>query len=138
MILLGVCMRRWVVFSTLALVASGSFAGSETALSQVPACRHDERATAADNARREQALAVARAINVAQADAFGRSRQYLPLDQLTALPKVPGGFRLRLYTDGNSYIFSLTDQLDGCHYGVFSDERGRLYAQSPQPAQMAH
>ena len=96
------------------------------------ACRHDAAALPADRARREQALTLARAINTAQGRIAQQTRQYQPLEQLIGLPATPIGFQLRLYTNGAGYIFSLKDERDPCHYGVFSDQQGRLYEMTPE------
>jgi hypothetical protein len=95
-------------------------------------CRHDAASLPADRTRREQARALLRGINTAEGRAAEARRQYVPLAQLTNLPAVPSGFELRFYTDGNGYVVSLKDSGDPCHYGVFSDEDGRLYEMSPQ------
>lgn len=103
----------------------------------VGACRHDDAAAQADRVRREQALALARAINRAEGLAAERTRQYQPLSVLQDLPPTPQGFRLRLQADASGYIFSIKDERDPCRYGVFSDEEGRLYESSPQVPQNA-
>lgn len=113
----------------LAAVLRGQFAPP---ILRAAACRHDAAALPADRARREQALTLARAINTAQGRIAQQTRQYQPFEQLTGLPPTPIGFRLRLYTDGAGYIFSLKDERDPCHYGVFSDQEGRLYEMTPQ------
>jgi len=95
-------------------------------------CRHDAASPPADRTRREQARTLVRAINNAEGRAAETRRQYVPLAQLSNLPAVPTGFELRFYTDGNGYVVSLKDSRDPCHYGVFSDEDGRLYEMSPQ------
>jgi hypothetical protein len=100
-------------------------------------CLHDETASAADRARLEQARAVARAINLTQGRAAEVTRRYLPLSQLIGLPQVPDGFELRLYTDGDGYVLSLKDTRDPCHYGIFSDQHGRLYEMAPQVPMVA-
>lgn len=100
-------------------------------------CRHDNAGLQQDRARRDQALALARAIHSAEAILAEKTRRYQPLDQLTNLPPVPEGFALRLYTDGDGYILSLKDERDPCHYGIFSDQGGRLYEASPQVPQIA-
>ena len=101
------------------------------------ACRHDSAATAADRMRRDQALALARAINQAEGLAAQRTREYQPLAALPNLPPAPQGFRVRLYVDDSGYMFSIKDERDPCHYGIFSDEHGRLYEMSPQVPQIA-
>jgi hypothetical protein len=101
------------------------------------ACRHDSAATQADRLRRDQALALARAINQAEGLAAQRTRGYQPLALLPNLPQAPAGFRVRLYVDDSGYMFSIKDDRDPCHYGIFSDENGRLYEMSPQVPQIA-
>lgn len=101
------------------------------------ACKHDEGSTVADRTRRDDARALARAINRAQADAAAQTRQYWPLADLPGLPATPEGFQLRLYTDGAGYVLSIKDERDPCHYGIFSDQHGRLYEMSPQVPQAA-
>ena len=101
------------------------------------ACRHDSSATPVDRMRRDQALALARAINQAEGLAAQRTREYQPLAALPGLPAAPVGFRVRLYVDDSGYMFSIKDDRDPCHYGIFSDENGRLYEMSPQVPQAA-
>ena len=87
--------------------------------------------------RRDQALALARAINQAEGLAAQRTREYQALAALPNLPPAPAGFRVRLYVDDSGYMFSIKDDRDPCHYGIFSDENGRLYEMSPQVPQNA-
>jgi hypothetical protein len=95
-------------------------------------CRHDQGALAADRTRRDQAKALARAINAAEGRAVLSAQRYLPLNQLPGLPMTPSAFELRLYTDGAGYVVSLKDTIDPCHYGVFTDQHGLLYEVTPQ------
>jgi hypothetical protein len=95
-------------------------------------CRHDEGASPADRARRDQARALARAINAAEGRAVQSSQRYLPLNQLPGLPMTPPSFELRLYTDGAGYLVSLKDTIDPCRYGLFTDQLGLLYEVTPQ------
>jgi hypothetical protein len=95
-------------------------------------CLHDEASLPDDRARREQARALVRAVNSAQGRAVETTGQYVAIGQLSNLPEVPTGFELRLYTDGQGYIVSLKDSRDACHYGIFSDQHGRLYEMTPQ------
>jgi hypothetical protein len=98
--------------------------------SYAPSCRHDKNATQEDRDRRGQALVLAKAINVGQAQQVRRTRQYQPLSSLGDLPPVPNGFDLNLYADGSGYIFSVKDTLDPCRFAVFSDQVGLLYEKS--------
>lgn len=99
-----------------------------------PACRHDEHAQQADRARRQQAIALAKAINEAEGMVAERTRIYRPLGELRNLPPGPHGFVVRLYTDGAGYLLSIKDSLDPCRYGIFSDETTFLYERTPQAA----
>jgi hypothetical protein len=101
------------------------------------ACRHDAASLPVDRTRREQARAMLRAINAAEGRAAEATRRYVPLAQLQNLPAAAAGFELRLYTDGNGYLVSMKDSRDPCHYGVFSDEDGRLYEMTPQVPMIA-
>jgi hypothetical protein len=95
-------------------------------------CRHDEGASPADRTRRDQARALARAINAAEGRAVQSSQRYLPLNQLPGLPMTPAAFEVRLYTDGIGYLVSLKDTIDPCRYGLFTDQLGLLYEVTPQ------
>jgi hypothetical protein len=95
-------------------------------------CRHDAGALPADRTRRDQAKALARAINAAEGRAVQSAQRYLPLSQLPGLPMTPSAFEVRLYTDGRGYVVSLKDTIDPCHYGVFTDQHGLLYEVTPQ------
>jgi hypothetical protein len=100
-------------------------------------CRHDVASeVTADKARREQALAVARAINSTEGRIAERTRRYAPLRQLGILPRTPDGFELRFYSNTNTYVFSIKDKQDTCHYAIFSDEGGILYENTPQRPQI--
>jgi hypothetical protein len=123
-----------VAFLSLLWVADGQ---GQIGLPRVGACRHDDAASQADRVRREQARALATAINRAEGLAAERTRQYQPLSTLQNLPQTPQGFRVRLHADASGYIFSIKDERDPCHYGIFSDEEGRLHESSPQVPQNA-
>lgn len=118
----------------VALVAAESSQRAAQPVVALPRCRHDSAEEAPDRVRREQALALAKAINEAEGIAAERIRLYRPLSQLTSLPAAPAGFHVRLYTDGAGYILSIKDTLDPCRYGIFSDESGLVYERTPQPA----
>lgn len=100
-------------------------------------CRHDASELPQDRMRREQALAVARAINAEQGALAQQTRQYQPFGQLRNVPPTPDGFELRFYGNGSGYMFSIKDQRDSCHYSIFSDQDGRLYEASSRAAQIA-
>jgi hypothetical protein len=111
--------------------------GREQLISELPACKHDDAERPLDRQRRELALQLARRINAAQQEAFEQTGRYYPVTQLAKLPAVPHGFRLTAYFDGDGYLFSLKDNVDPCHFGIFSDQLGRIYSATPGVPQLA-
>jgi hypothetical protein len=101
-------------------------------------CFHGSQSAAHNQARREGAHTLARAINEAQSRAVSAAGRYVELSALPSLPAVPNGFALRFYTDGDSYVVSLKDTFDPCRYGLFTDQQNRLYESSPQVPQLAN
>jgi len=104
---------------------------------QIPArCLHGPSEQPNHRARREQALKIAEDINRAETSGPvvipGQRRDYRPLDQLPNVPPAPAGFRLRFYTDGPSYAFSLKDTLDPCELAIFSDQDTAIYEATPR------
>ena len=97
-------------------------------------CKHETSESQADRSRREQAIALARAINKAEGILSQQTRKYHQLAELPSLPPTPNGFDLRLYSDGAGYVLSIKDTLDPCSYGVFSDQAGLLYEKTPLAA----
>ena len=122
----------------IALLAATSLQGVAPLTRQIPptlaSCRHDAHATEADRNRRMQALALAKAINTAQADVVRLTRQYQPLGSLGSLPAVPHGFAVKLFADRDDYVFAVKDTLDPCRYAIFSDSAGLLYEKSARAA----
>lgn len=104
---------------------------------RIATCRHDEGESAADRARREQALSLAREINQAQGRMAERTQKYALLSELRGLPGTPSGFQVRFLTDGDAYTLSIKDTTDVCHYAIFSDQSGLLYEGSPKLPQIA-
>jgi hypothetical protein len=100
-------------------------------------CLHTPDGTPQDRSRREDALVLARAINAAEGAIAERTRRYAPLSALPGIPEIPPGFAFRFYADDDGYLFSLKDERDPCHYGVFSDEEGRIYEITPSVPQLA-
>jgi hypothetical protein len=138
------------VATVVAILLAAPLAGDEQVRPQPPvirqggilptsgvACLHDSGSIPANQARRADAQALARAINDAESRAVSANRRYLPLAQLPNLPPVPSGFELRFYTDGAGYVVSLKDSRDPCRYGLFTDQHERLYEMSPQVPQIA-
>lgn len=103
------------------------------------ACLHDAaaRTSAGHEKRRQDALALARRINVAEAMAARTVRpgepRYRPLAELGGIPRTPQGFRLLFVTNGEAYSFSLKDSLDPCRYTIVSDHERELYEARPSP-----
>jgi hypothetical protein len=129
------------ILLTGALVASSPDPSAQTFGSN-QRCLHGSEEQAVDRARREQAVRVARQINRAENMASLRGpsqpRSYVPLDDpriaSNGIPAAPDGFKLRFYTDTESYAFSLKDARDRCGFAVFSDQDGRVYAGQPMSA----
>jgi hypothetical protein len=94
-------------------------------------CLHGRPERAADGARREQAVALLKALNQAEGQSLERIRRFVPLSELASLPPTPDGFRMRLYLSDAGYIASLKDERDPCYFGVFSDESGFVYSAAP-------
>lgn len=122
--------RTSICVAVLVIAAMGVIAIEPSQLWYAPSCRHHESAQQADRARRAGALALAKAINAAQADRVQRTGTYQPVERLGTLPPVPKGFDLSLFADRTGYLFALKDTQDPCSFAVFSDERGLLYEKS--------
>jgi hypothetical protein len=108
-------------------------AGAGTASAQ-QTCLHDRSETQVDRMRRQQAVAVARAINTAEHRGLSPrqpGQRYQPFDQLTMVPAIPAGFELQFHTDGDTYTLSLKDTRDPCKFAVFSDQEGLIYEAMP-------
>ena len=100
---------------------------------QQPVCLHGPDETAADAARRQDAVRVMRAINTAQAEAFAMNRVYQNFRDLTTsgLPPRPSGFVTQLTVEGSTYALLVRDTTDPCRYTLFSDQEGPIYVGSP-------
>ena len=100
-------------------------------------CLHGGAESAADRARRQQAIDYATKINVAETT-YGigprsqSQRGYRSLDQLANLPLLPAGFAIQFHNDDRSYTFSLKDTRDACHYAIFSDQDKLIYEAVPR------
>jgi len=132
-------MERTMVFAAV-LSAVGAASGA-TFLSQgaTPVlaqqervCLHDANENAAQRARRQQAIRVARQINTEESRAASAAGGvYQPLESLGAPITLPEGFALGLSSAGKSYAFSLKDKIDACHFVLFSDQDGLIYQAAP-------
>ena len=98
-------------------------------------CLHGGAESAADRARRQQAIDYATKVTVAETT-YGigpqSQRGYRSLDQLSKLPLLPAGFAIQFHNDDRSYAFSLKDTRDACHYAIFSDQDKLIYEAIPR------
>jgi hypothetical protein len=102
-----------------------------------PRCLHGSLELPLHEMRRNQALRLARQINLAESGIVRLPpipRRFLPLDQLPNLPPMPADFKVQFQTDGTTYLFSLKDTADPCRYAIFSDQDKGLYEASPGPS----
>jgi hypothetical protein len=130
-------MVRWFALFSLAAGVGFVPASLGAARPQVPAsCLHGSSERPVQEARREQALALAQQLNRAEnagpAVLPEPGRIYRPLDQLENVPATPAGFTLQFYTDGSTYSFSLLDTRDACHYAIFSNQNQWVYEATPR------
>jgi hypothetical protein len=99
-------------------------------------CLHGPAEPSHQRTRREQAVKMAQDINRAEttgpAVIPGQRRVYRPIEQLPNVPPPPAGFRLRFYTDGPTYTFSLKDVTDPCEFAIFSDQDRAIYEATPR------
>jgi len=117
----------------VAAVLAGSVVfGAAGGLAQAPrSCLHGPLETAAEAARRQSALQLARKINTTEAQANAQGHTYYVLSDLPGLASEVSGFNVQLSTDGASYSFSMKDSLDPCHFAYFSDQTGVIYSGTP-------
>jgi len=98
-------------------------------------CLHGAAESAADRARRQQAIDYATKVNLAETT-YGigphSQRDYRSLDRLANLPLLPTGFAIQFHNDDRSYAFSLKDTRDACHYAIFSDQDKLIYEAVPR------
>jgi hypothetical protein len=98
-------------------------------------CLHGRDETAENRSRREQALKMAKQINLAETVIVGPrtpASKFRPLRELQGVPPAPPGFHVLFYTDGETYSFSIKDKLDPCRYAIFSDQDKDIYEAIPQ------
>ena len=119
-------MRKYV----LALALAGLI-GFVTLPAQEPTCLHGPKETTAQSARRTAALEFARQLNTFEAAGKSQAQRYYAIEDLPGLPKLPEGMKAAIATDGASYVFSVKDTLDACHFAYFSDQDGVIYTASP-------
>jgi len=125
--------QSWPLVAALAgaLVVSVGFGARAQIVQTRVNCLHGRPERSADQARREQAVALLTALNREEGVSLERSRRFAPLSELPGLPAAPDGFRVRLYLSDAGYIASLKDDRDPCYFGLFSDEAGFVYSDAP-------
>lgn len=126
-------MHRSTVASVLAIagIALVSVATHAQIVPSRVSCLHGNPERQADRLRREQAVALIKAINAIEGQALQQTRNFKPLAELSGLPGTPDGFRLRMFVNDGGYVASLKDERDPCYFGIFSDESGFAYINSP-------
>ena len=132
-------MVKQIALAVVVIGASVSFPARSGAQPVAPVgrCLHGPNEQASQRTRREQALKLAQQINLAEHSGATLlpaqpKREYRPFAELSNLPATPPGFKLRFYTDVESYTFSLKDTLDACEYAIFSDQDKGIYDGTPQ------
>ena len=81
------------------------------------------------------ALNYARLLNIQEATLAAVLKRHGPMPQLGS-PDAPDGFQVQRSSDGLGYTFSIKDMLDACHWALFSDQQGVIYAAQPLGAVM--
>ena len=95
-------------------------------------CLHGDRESSAERARRQQAIDYVMRVNAAEGVSALAPRGYRPLEQLANLPAPPPGFTIHFYNEARSYLLSLKDDRDACHYAVFTDQDRLIYEAVPK------
>ena len=99
-------------------------------------CLHVPPESAADRARRQQAIEYATKVNAAETS-YGTGprllpRVFRPLEELPNLPPLPAGFAIQFHNDERSYTLSLKDTRDACNYAIFTDQDKLIYEAVPR------
>ena len=98
-------------------------------------CLHAGAESAADRARRQQAIDYAMKVNVAEM-IYGigprQNQHYRPLEELANLPAVPAGFAIEFHNNDRGYVLSLKDTRDACRYAIFTDQDRLIYEGVPK------
>jgi len=120
--------RIYVCIAAAIALMLGTLSTTQLLWAQQRACLHGPGETAADAARRQGAIRLARAINTAQSRTGAK---YQPLAELPGLPGVPTGFGVHLAATADGYLLSIKDATDPCRYTLFSDHEGLIYIGAP-------
>jgi hypothetical protein len=132
-------MVKRLVPAVLATAIAASFASLAAFQSRPPGarCLHGSLEAPVHEMRRNQALRLARQINLAESGVTRLPtlpRRFRPLEELPNLPSPPVDFKMQFHTDGASYLFSLKDTADPCRYAIFSDQDQGIYEGTAGPA----
>jgi len=127
-------MRNAVLIGVALALAGGPALAQGSG--QARNCLHTPPESAAERARRQQAIDYAMKVNVAEArHGIGPQqlqRGYRPLEELANLPAVPAGFAIEFHYDDRGYALSLKDTRDACHLAIFTDQDRLIYEAVPR------
>ena len=130
-------MLKQVLLAALLLGPVVSLPSLRAAQAAQPAlrCLHGSLEQPVHEMRRNQALRMARQINLAEGGGSlpSQPRRFRPLEQLLNIPATPVDFRVQFFTDGSTYTFSLKDTADPCRYAIFSDQDKSIYEANASP-----
>ncbi|HEX5107072.1 MAG TPA: hypothetical protein VFV95_01435 [Vicinamibacterales bacterium] len=130
---MGRATVRMLVLTTVSLALLAPGAGGQGLPIRMSGCLHGQDETAGQRLRRQDALALLKAINTAEGQLVQRSKAYGALQQLGPLPPAPDGFVIRLYAGQDGYLVSVKDDRDPCRFALFSDQGSHVY-ESKLPA----
>jgi hypothetical protein len=135
-------MRRLILAIGCAFVFAGPVAAQQ--------CLHGANETPEEQARRRQALSVARVVNSIQASQPGaQQKRYLQHHELSSFvpsdsragwmksvnftpdEDVLPGWELRLEVTSEGYWFMLRDKTDPCGFAFISNTHGTIYTAEP-------
>jgi hypothetical protein len=116
-------MRRRAVRLTLGCFGAVALVCATPRAAQNQACLHEEAESPADRARRTAALRLTRQINNTQVNIHQQTGVYPSISYL-APDAIPEGYVLKAATEGQRYLFVLTDASDPCRAGYLSSEDG--------------
>jgi hypothetical protein len=122
--------KRLLAALAVAVVAPAAVSRAQLVPPPAASCLHEAAERQPDRLRRDEAIALAKAVHERQALLARQSRRYHQLSELQPLPGTPAGFEMRLFADSSGYVLSLKDVTDPCHFAVFSDQAGLLYQKS--------
>lgn len=101
---------------------------------QIARCSSNSDPTSIGAERRAAAIRFVEDIHARQrlAVLVSQSQEYRPLDELpgTAV-SAPADFHIQVLASGSTYSVSVVDTLEGCRFGVFSNQRGIVYVGTP-------